>query len=66
MFSRDDFALLSDLLRAINGKFITSINDAPEFRKLFKGFKITEASTTCQIGGMSNPKKVTELVISNC
>lgn len=65
MFSREDFDHLAALLRTIKGRFILSINDRPEIRQTFAGFNFDEVDTTYQLGGMANPKKVTELVISN-
>ena len=40
IFSRDDFKKLSNLLKALRGEFIMSINDAKEIRELFSGFRI--------------------------
>ena len=40
LFKREDFERLNGCLRAIKGRFILTINDLPETRKLFKGFKI--------------------------
>ena len=39
-FSRDDFVALEQRLRTLKGKFILSINDEPEVRKLFRSFRI--------------------------
>ena len=65
IFSRDDFSRLASLLKAIQGKFIMSINDVPEIRALFKGFRIEEVSTTYSMPGAQAKKKVTELLIMN-
>jgi DNA adenine methylase len=43
-FTRDDFVELEKILRTINGKFLLSINDVPEIRKLFKNYKIETVS----------------------
>jgi DNA adenine methylase len=50
LFSRQDFATLSDMLRGIKGRFILSINDVPEVRSTFSWAKIEEVSTTYSIG----------------
>jgi len=42
-----------------------SINDVPEIRALFKGFRIEEVSTTYSTPGAQAKKKVTELLIMN-
>ncbi len=65
MFERSNFNHLADILKSIKGRFVLSINDHPEIRQLFAEFVIKEEDTTYQLGGMSNLKKVTELVIIN-
>ncbi len=64
IFRREDFQNLRDLLSAVRGKFILSMNDTPEIRALFKGFKMAKekAIYTATAGAK---KRVTELVISN-
>ncbi len=65
IFARDDFSRLNSILKGIVGKFIMSINDTPEIRKIFKAFNIQEVSTTYSAGGAQMKKKVTELLILN-
>jgi DNA adenine methylase len=65
VFSRDDFQKLHDILASIKGKFILSINDAPEIRKLYKGFKIETVCTSYSMAGADKKKKVNELLIMN-
>jgi DNA adenine methylase len=65
IFSRDDFMKLRDILAGINGRFILSINDVGEIRKLFKQFYIEGVTTTYSAGGANKKKKVTELLVSN-
>jgi DNA adenine methylase len=65
IFSRDDFKKLRDLLAAVDGKFIMSINDVPEIRSLFKGFVIENVATTYSVAGANKKKKVNELLIMN-
>jgi len=66
LFGKDDFNVLNTLLRDIEGKFILSINDVPEIRKIFKGFKVERVNTTYSAGtSRQQPKKVTELLIRN-
>lgn len=38
-FAREDFEKLRDRVSALQGKFILSLNDVPEVRAIFKGFK---------------------------
>ena len=39
-----DYEKLASVLRNIKGKFLMSINDSANIRKIFKGFKITNIS----------------------
>jgi DNA adenine methylase len=65
LFSREDFVRLRDQLAGIEGKFLMSINDAPEIRELFDKFDIMEVPTTYSVGARGHQKPVTELVIGN-
>jgi DNA adenine methylase len=65
IFSREDFTRLPGLLGNLAGKFILSINDVPEIRQLFGGFRIQEVDTTYLVAGKYGKKKVTELLIKN-
>jgi DNA adenine methylase len=65
IFSRDDFQKLRDILGNIKGKFILSINDTPEIRKLYKGFRMEVVDTSYSAGGADKKKKVNELLIMN-
>lgn len=49
IFSKADFQNLADILENIHGKFILSLNDVPEVREIFAGFKIEEVNVkyTC-------------------
>jgi len=64
IFGREDFKKLRDLLLVLRGKFILSINDTPEIRSLFKGFKVAKEKTVYS-GSVKGRKRVTELLISN-
>jgi DNA adenine methylase len=39
-FGHDDYIRLSDCLNSIDGRFLLSLNDHPEVRKIFKAFRI--------------------------
>ncbi len=64
VFNRSDFEKLAQLLFSIKGKFILSLNDTPEVRKIFKSFTFESVSTTYSIGGGDKSQKVKELIIS--
>jgi|SRR5579872_6440315 len=63
-FSDSDFRELAETLRHIRGKFVLSINDIPEIRELFRGFKLNEIAlhyTAQRLAG----KRFPELLITN-
>ncbi len=65
IFSREDFERLRDLLLPLKGKFMLSINDVPEIRRLFKDFRVETVATSYSAAGANKKKRVTELLISN-
>lgn len=66
LFDRDQFGLMADRLRHLQGRFLLSINDRPEVREMFRGFRATPLTTTYMVGGKagSAPPRA-ELLISN-
>lgn len=62
-FELEDFISLADKLSTIKGKFLLSINDHSEMRKVFKGFKTKPVSLTYTLSG--KPTKGKELLITN-
>lgn len=64
LFGKQDFTTLRDQLAGVKGKFIMSINNAPEIRELFKDFHIREVGTKYTLSSKGT-KSVTELLISN-
>lgn len=62
VFSEADFERLSGLLEAIEGRFILSINDTPEIRRLFARFTIEEVGVNYRLSGKVTPAR--ELIIS--
>jgi len=65
LFGRDDFQKLRDILGGIKGKFILSINDTSEIRKLYKGFRIEVVETSYMAAGANKKKRVKELLVMN-
>lgn len=66
MFERGDFERLAGLLRGLQGRFLLSLNDVPEVRKTFAGFRMQEVTTHYGIAaasGSSGPRA--ELFITN-
>jgi DNA adenine methylase len=65
LFHRQDFDSLLNILKGIQGKFLMSINNTPEIRKLFRNFNIEKVCTSYTAAGADKQKKVGELLISN-
>lgn len=63
-FSRAEFEALAGVLRGLQGRFILSINDRPEVRALFRGFKIEAVETTYTIAGRGKTQRAGELIIT--
>lgn len=63
MFARADFLRLVILLHQIEGRFIMSINDRQEVRRLFAGFDIEPVETSYTIARKGS-KRVGELIIT--
>lgn len=64
LFDRSQFQKMADVLGAIKGKFILSINDRPEIRELFAAFRFEEVSLTYSVAA-SGSTEAAELIISN-
>lgn len=64
LFTRDDFGHLAEVLSGLKGRFIMSLNDAPEVRKIFGAFAIETVETTYYAGGGNNAKATTEVLIT--
>lgn len=62
MFPRHDFALMAELLAALKGRFILSLNDHPDVRRIFARFEILDAPTHYGINGKGS-KPAGEVII---
>lgn len=62
LFGRDQFTRMAHRLKAIQGRFILSINDVPEIRAAFVGFKLKEVDLEYTVaGGRGRPAR--ELIV---
>jgi len=64
-FGNQDHIRLRDCLSGIQGKFLLSINDHPETRKLYAGFNIEEVKVRYSICKSDKGSVYKELLISN-
>jgi DNA adenine methylase len=65
IFARADFERLRDIMKGLKGKFILSINDEPEIRRIYQDFSIETVKTSYALAGADKKKKVSELLITN-
>ncbi|WP_119304836.1 DNA adenine methylase [Dongia deserti] len=63
LFDRGCFAALAAQLAGIKGRFLLTINDRPETRKLFGRFKIEAVQTSYSIAGGHKSKRAGELIV---
>ncbi|NOW46167.1 DNA adenine methylase [Novosphingobium sp. SG751A] len=64
MFGREEFEQMAQVLRRIEGRFILSINDRPEVRRIFAEFQIEEVGVRYTVGGAACSQQARELIIS--
>jgi DNA adenine methylase len=64
LFDRSQFEAMANQLQGLAGRFILSLNDHPEVRRLFASFHVETVQTTYSVGGGAQAKRVGELVIS--
>lgn len=62
VFGPEDFAELAQLLAAIEGRFIMSINDTPMIRETFAAFELQPVGLTYSVSG--KPTAARELIIT--
>jgi len=65
LFNRTDFGAIEGVLRHLKGRFILSLNDHPEVRRLFAAYRIEGVTTTYTIGAANMRGNAGEVIISN-
>jgi len=61
-----DYESMRDILKGIQGKFLLTINDSPEIRKIFSSFNMIAINVSSQTRGKKGWQKVRkELIIKN-
>lgn len=65
LFDRRQFSKMAKALASIDGKFILSLNDHPEVRRIFAGFAMVQVELLYSVGGGDHTTEARELVISN-
>lgn len=66
LFSRAEFEQLAEALAGLRGRFLLSLNDVPEVRRIFGRFQIEAVETTYSVAGPAGAGrgKVGEVLIS--
>jgi DNA adenine methylase len=65
LFDRSQFEQMAEVLMGIKGRFILSLNDHPEVRRIFHGFTIEAVEVTYSVSQRNNGQKAGEVIISN-
>ncbi len=65
LFAGADFDRLADQLAGIKGRFILTINDCPEARRVFGRFKVESRGLHYHVGGGARAKRVRELIVQS-
>lgn len=64
LFDPAQFELMAEQLRGVRGRFILSINDHPEVRRIFSGFNFREEEVRYTLAGNDNGKIAGELIVT--
>ena len=65
LFHRSDFDAIEAVLRSIKGRFILSLNDHPEVRRIFAAYRVEPVSIRYSVAGGGGRENFCELLISN-
>jgi len=65
LFDRGQFEQMAEALRGVKGRFLLSLNDHPEVRRIFAGFDFEAKDVTYMIGGGGKAAIFGEVIISN-
>lgn len=64
LFDRGQFQLMAEQLRGVRGRFILSLNDHPDVRRIFSGFAFRDEQLTYTVGGGAG-RAAREVIITN-
>lgn len=63
MFARADHEALAEALKALKGRFVLTINDVPEIRRIYRWARLRRVELSYTAGGGENLKPARELII---
>ncbi len=64
-FPLEEYEKIAEAMRTMKGSAILTINDHPEMRRIFKGFKMETVEINYTIGGAGKGKNRRELIFKN-
>ncbi|MGJ5203592.1 DNA adenine methylase [Bradyrhizobium sp. HKCCYLR20261] len=64
LFSRAEYAQMADVLGRLKGRFILSLNDVPEVRRIFGAFAARPVRLSYSVARKASAQKARELIIS--
>ncbi|WP_406586818.1 DNA adenine methylase [Asaia lannensis] len=64
-FEREEFVKLAAMLGALKGRFVLSLNDHPEVRRIFDGFSFEEVEVSYSVARVTAARQFREVLISN-
>lgn len=64
LFARENYEEMARVLRGLKGRFILTLNDVPEVRHIFAGFKLAKATVTYTLAGTDKALRAGELIIT--
>jgi len=65
LFRREEFTAMAELLSGIKGRFILSLNDHEEVRRIFAAFHFDAVGVTYSVGGGDKGGRFGEVIITN-
>lgn len=65
LFAPDQHQAMADALSRLKGRFILTLNDLPETRRIYRRFKIERAELSYSAGGADNMKPAREIIVTN-
>lgn len=65
-FGLNQYTRMADLAKTIQGKMIISVNDIPEMRRAFSGFRIERVSIPYTVGGSGRSCRPSGELIIRC
>lgn len=64
LFQREEFAALAEALRGLQGRFVMTVNDVPELRRLFRWARVKGVPVSYSLPGNEAAKAARELIIT--